>query len=183
MYATIDTRAAIALIQRLKSTAAEMRDGAILEAIETAPDQIPPVLYALANALSKEPGRGYDAIFWYHVGRIRAVYDGLRCRDKTAQQAVTRLGRGLSKPLREFQNDDPPRTLSVAKKALAWDLKNPRNYDHRWVALEGVRAQTTDAIDPKPLTFPETEWPDILRYTHETHLKSVQDFADGKKQK
>lgn len=182
MVATIDTRPALEMIQRLVSPSEEVREAAIREAISRAPEQMPPVFYALANVLSREPGRAYEAIFWYHVGRIRAVFDSLRCRDKTARKAVTALGRGLSKQLRQFQNDDAPRTLVAAKRALDWDLKNARNYDHRWAALQGVKAQTSPG-DRAPLTYPETEWPDILRYVHETHLHSVQTFAKAKKGK
>lgn len=181
VYATIDTRPALEMIARLVADAAEERTAAIADVLARPAEQMPPVFYALANVLSREPGRAYEAVFWYHVGRIRAVYDSLRCRDKTARQAVTALGRGLSKELRQFQNDDPQRALAVAKRALEWDTKNPRNYDHRWIALHGFQAQSSPGADLTALTFPEKEWPDILRYVHETHLKSVQDFADGKK--
>ena len=183
VYATIDTRPALLMIQRLVSTSPEEQDAAIREALDRPSDQIPPVLYALANVLSREPGRAYEAIFWYHVGRIRAVYDSLRCRDKTARQAVTALGRGLSKELRQFQNDDPQRALAAARRAIEWDSNNPRHYDHRWIALHGFQAQSSPGTDLNALTFPEKEWLDILRYVHETHLKSVQDFVEAKEKK
>ena len=181
VYATIDTRPALEMIQRLVSTSPEVHDAAIRDAIYHASEQIPPVLYALANVLSREPGRAYDAVFWYHVGRLRAVFDSLRCRDKTAKQAVTALGRGLSKELKQFQSDDPLRALVIARKAIEWNSKNPHAYDHRWINLQGIAAQTSAGDNPAALSFPESEWPDILRYVHETHLKSVQDFAEAKK--
>jgi len=146
---------------------------------------MPPVLYALANALSREPGRAYDAVFWHHVGRLRAVFDALRCRDKSVRRIVTSLGRNLSKELREFENEDPLRVHSIAKRAIEWDLNNPRDYDHRWVFLHVKPAKNTQGGNAcgtnARLTYPETEWPDILRYVHQTHLRSVELFVADKK--
>lgn len=189
MYASIDVRPAQEMMRRLGSRSRKAREAAIRDVLRKPSEQMPPVLYALANALSREPGRAYDAVFWYQVARLRAVFDALRCRDKKVRRAVSALGRSLTKELRGFQNDDPQRALAVAKRAVAWDLRNPRDYDHRWVALHGAAARSLPEVDPvalafplaAPLTYPETEWPDILRYVHETHLKSVQDFASAAK--
>jgi hypothetical protein len=177
----IDIRRALKMLRRLGATKPAERDAAVAETLKTPSEQMPPVLYALANVLSKEPGRTEDALFWYHVGRLRAVFDALRCRGKTARKAVTILGRNLSEELRSAQRDNPPRALAVAKRAIKWDSTNPRDYDHRWVTLPGFTGQTAPLADAAPRTYPETEWPDILRYVHETHLRSVQIFAGDKK--
>ena len=47
--------------------------------------------------------------------------------------------------------------------------------------FRSVQAQSTPGANLSALTFPEKEWPEILRYVHETHLKSVQDFSEAKK--
>ena len=73
------------------------------------------------------------------------------------------------------------RLVGIAEKAIDWDSKNPRKYDHRWIALYGKVAATSPGANPDELTVPESEWPGILKRVHEAHLKSVQDFANEKK--
>jgi hypothetical protein len=185
MYIDIDIGPSLETTRRLASRSRKTREDAIAAALRNPAQQMPPVLYALANALSREPGRAYDAVFWHHVGRLRAVFDTLRCRDKSVRRVVTDLGRKLTKELREFQHDDPVRAHSIARRAIEWDLNNPRDYDHRWVLLHAQAAKTplgADAVWANVrLTYPESEWPDILRYVHETHLRSVELFVAGKK--
>lgn len=179
VYASINMRSTEEMIQRLGVAYGSDRRLAIKEVQSSPSSYMPPVLYALANALAEDYSE--KAIFWYHVGRLRAVFDALRCRDKTARKAVTILGRNLSEELRSAQRDNPPRALAVARRAIKWDATNPRDYDHRWVTLPGFTGQTAPLADAAPRTYPETEWPDILRYVHETHLRSVQIFAGDKK--
>ena len=186
MHLDIDTRQSLEMAQKLSARSRQIREEAIREALGTPTEQMPPVFYALANALAREPGRAYEAVFWHHVGRLRAVFDALRCRDKTVRRVVPGLGRNLNKEMRKFQNEDPLRVLSIAKRAIDWDLNNPRAYDHRWVFLHRKLAKTPPADFSAPsaqLTYPESEWPDILRYVHETHLRSVELFVKGKTDK
>lgn len=176
MYLEVDTRASLRMSQRLAARSRQIREEAIKEALARPGEQMPPVFYALANALGKEPGRAYEAVFWHHVGRLRAVFDALRCRDKSVRKVVPGLGGKLSKALRDFQNEDPYRVMTIAKKAIEWDLATPRDYDHRWVLLHGKSAKEAPLTSGQ-LTYPESEWPDILRYVHQTHLRSVEIFV------
>jgi hypothetical protein len=186
VYASIDLRAAQGMILRLGETTGGGRRAAIREVLKDPSAYMPPVLYALANALSVDAPE--DAIFWYHVGRMRAVYDALRCKDQTAYhgvaalgRSVTALGQGLSMELRKSQFYQRDQLVAIAKKAIDWDSNHPHNYDHRWIALFGNVAATSPGTDPAPLTLPESEWPAILKDVHATHLKSVEDFAAEKK--
>ena len=177
VYATIDLRAAQEMITRLSATTG--RRAAIREVLKDPSAHMPPVLYALANALAVDDPDG--AVFWYHVGRVRAVYDGLRCRDVTARSEVTVLGQTLlSLDLRKILGYERDLIVASAKKAIEWDSKNPRNYDQRWIALYGKVAAASPGTDPAEILLPESEWPAILQKVHETHLKSVQDFAEKK---
>ncbi|HTQ76592.1 MAG TPA: hypothetical protein VMI15_01075 [Burkholderiales bacterium] len=165
------------LIRRLGAGSPAARRDAIAEALKRPGGHNPPVLYALANALAREPKRGEEAVFWYHVGRLRAVYDALRCRDKAARQSVAALGRSMSEALRQRQRDDPVKTLLIAKRALKWDRTHPRDYDLRWVGYHpGLRRKS--GAPPELDTYDEKDWPDILRYVHETHLRSVELFTE-----
>jgi hypothetical protein len=179
VYAAIDMRPAREVIRRLGAKTGGERRPAIREVLKDPSAHMPPVLYALANALSEDDPD--DAVFWYHVGRLRAVYDGLRCRDTTARRGVTVLGKSLTVALRSAQFYQRGNLVAFAQKAIDWDAKNPRNYDHRWIALHGKVAAASSGTNPDELTVPESEWPAILQHVHEAHLKSVQDFAAEKK--
>ena len=139
---------------------------------------MPRVLYAVANVLSGD--RPEQAIFWYHVGRVRAVYDAFRCKDDTARNLIPVLGKGLSIELRRSQYYQRDQLVGIARKAIDWDAKNPRNYDQRWINLYGKVARYSAGTDPAELSVPESEWPAILQRTHDAHLKSVREFAAAK---
>ena len=97
VYASIDMRPAELMIRRLSASSGSERRMAIREVLRAPSSYMPPVLYALANALAEDDSE--NAIFWYHVGRLRAVYDALRCRDKTAQAGLLELRKRLSPEL------------------------------------------------------------------------------------
>ena len=90
-----------------------------------------------------------DAVFWYHVGRIRAVYDALRCKDATARTVVTDFGKRLNPDVARYQRQHREHTLQIAEFAIKWDQQNPRNYDHRWINLYGKVARTRRARIPR----------------------------------
>ena len=178
IYATIDMRPAREMLARLTSASGSVRRPAMREVLKDPSLHMPPVLYALANAMVGDDPE--DAIFWYNVGRLRAVYDGLRCRDVTARSGVTTIGHDLNLDLRRalfFQRDQ---LVALATKAVEWDAKNPRNYDQRWIALFGKVAHSSPGTETV-ITVPESEWPEILKKVHDTHLQSVREFAAEKK--
>jgi hypothetical protein len=177
IYATIDIRGQLATIARLRELIPTPRREAINAALSNPAALSPPALYALANALSQDDAKIEDAVFWYHVGRLRAVYDGLRCKDPTARNAVNILGRNLNPDIARYQRQRRQRTLEIAQFAVQWDQQNPRLYDQRWINLYGKVARESAGTDPAELTVPEAEWPAILERVHGAHLKSVQDFA------
>jgi len=182
VYASIDLRPAQQLIQRLQAAAGAVRRPAMREVQKDAGSHMPPVLYALANALAEDDPE--EAVFWYQVGRLRAVYDGLRCRDQSARSGVTTIGQGLSVPLRRQMFFQRSQLVAIARKAIDWDAKNPRNYDQRWIALYGRTAAISAGEDPNEILLPEGEWQAILAHVRDAHLKSVRDFAEqgaGKK--
>lgn len=176
-----ESKAVGKMIRRLGSYSSRMRKEAIEEALKAPAKQSPPVLYALANCLSREKGRMGEALLWYHIGRLRAVFDALRIRDKRAKEAVVALGRTLSEDLKDFQQRNRKRTLTVAKKAIEWDGANPRKYDQRWAALYAKVPGADDLEQLESIMYAQKDWPDILRYVHETHLASVKLFAEDEK--
>ena len=181
VYATIDMRPTEEMIRRLGAAQGSDRRAAIREVEADPSAHMPPVLYALANALSEDHAE--EAIFWYHLGRIRAVYDALRCRDKSANAGLLYLRTRIGRELSTSQYYRRERLVAIAQKAVDWDTKNPRKYDHRWIALYGKVAASSAGTNPDEITVAQSEWPVILRYVHESHLKSVRDFANEKKGK
>jgi hypothetical protein len=180
IYAAIDVSANEAAIKRLGQLIPYPRREAIAAAVANASKLSPPALYALANAVALDDANIPDAVFWYHVARIRAVYDALRCKDETARTVVADFGKRLNPDVARYQRQHREHTLQIAEFAIKWDKENPRNYDHRWINLYGKVARTSAGTDPAELTAPESEWPDILKRVHEAHLKSVQEFAAAK---
>lgn len=173
VYAGIDLRPTNDVILRLETLG--QRNTAVREVLKNPAGHMPQILYAVANVMSGD--RPEQAIFWYHVGRVRAVYDAFRCKDETARNVIPVLGRSLSIELRRSQYYQRNQLVSIAKKAIEWDAQNPRDYDQRWVCLYGRIAQSSAGADPAEVQLPESDWPAILTHVHEAHLKSVQDFA------
>jgi hypothetical protein len=180
LYAKIEVGATQAQIQRLGQLIPYPRREAIAAAVANAPRLSPPVLYALANAIALDDANMPDAVFWYHVARIRAVYDGLRCKDASARAVINEYGKRLNPDIARYQRQNRQHTLQIAELAVKWDRENPRNYDHRWINLHGKVARYSHGTDPAEPTLPESEWPAILQHVHEAHLKSVREFAEGK---
>ena len=180
VYATINMTGTESAIRQLGQLVPYDRRAAIANATAAASRLSPPVLYALANAISLDDLQIEEAVFWYHVARLRAVYDSLRCKDPSARNAVNILGKGLSPDIARYQRQRRARTLQIAELAIRWDQQNPRNYDHRWINLYGKVARNSAGTDPAELTVPESDWPEILKRVHEAHLKSVQEFAAQK---
>lgn len=177
IYATINTSGTEAALRALGQLIPTPRREAIAAAVASASRLSPPVLYALANAIAQDDAKVPEAVFWYHVGRLRAVYDALRCKDPSAREIIVALGKGLNPDVSRYQRQRREHTLQIAELAIKWDRQNPRDYDHRWINLYGKVARTSAGIDPAELTLPEAEWPAILQRVHEAHLKSVQEFA------
>jgi hypothetical protein len=173
VYATINLAPTSDILRRLETQG--QRYGAAREVLKDPAAFMPQVLYAVANVLSGD--RPEEAIFWYHVGRVRAVYDAFRCKDNTARNVIPELGKRLSVELVRSQYYQREHLVGIAQKAIDWDARNPRNYDQRWVCLFGRVAQVSPGTDPAEVQKPESEWPAILQHIHEAHLKSVQDFA------
>ena len=176
--AKFDMRPTEAMVARLSVAYGTDKREAMREVERAASAHNPLVLYALANALIEDYSE--RAIFWYHVGRIRATYDALRSRDKSAQNAMLELRKRMSPELRANQFSRRDRLVGIARKAIEWDSSNPRDYDQRWATLFGKAAAGSDGSTSE-LFVPESEWPAILKRVHDTHLESVQKFVEKKK--
>jgi len=178
VYASINMRPAQDMMYRLNAPYGSDKRLAVREVLGKPTAVMPPVLYVLADTLAEDHPE--EAIFWYHVGRLRAVYDALRCRDKSASAGMLALRALINKELANSQYYRRERLLAIAKKAIEWDAQNDRSYDQRWIALYGKVAATSDGSDEN-IFVPEAEWPAILKHVHEAHLAAVEKFVAEKK--
>ena len=181
VYASVDMRPTEEMVGRLSVAYGGDKREAMRDVQRAASSYNPLVLYALANALVEDYSE--RAIFWYHVARIRAVYDALRCRDKSAQNGLLELRKRLSPELAANQFYRRDRLVAIAQKAVEWDAANSRDYDQRWITLYGKVAASSEGRDAGELFVPESEWPAILKRVHDSHLESVRKFVGEKQSK
>jgi hypothetical protein len=133
-----DNLAAMALVNRLQSPNREERIPAIDEVITHPEAATPPVLYSLANALASEH-RLKEAAFWYHVGKMRVMYDIRRNRDQSLGDVPQVLAMRLVKTvLQAVYFSDPEGTLDVVKSAIAWDNAHAHSYNPLWPTPHGL---------------------------------------------
>ncbi len=152
----VDTWPVLRLIERLAGRGRRAR-AALAEVLGAPHRVIPPVLYAASEVLTAED-RPAEAAVWYYAGRLRARYDATRCTDPSAAAALGLLRDRYGEPVNRWAFADPRRVRRAAVRAVAWDRGAPHDYDHRWIALHGMRAfLPADG----PVSVPEVQWPTL----------------------
>jgi hypothetical protein len=168
-HATIDTALARDAIAGLLDADPEVRRR-VAELVELEPERVaPPVLYALSEVLLDQ-GRPADAAFWFYAGQLRARFDARRCTDPTAAAAVDALNERFGGPIDRFAFTDPDRLRRTVIRAVAWDRRTPRHYDHRWIALHGMSAYLGS---DGPLSVPAEEWEALAARTRAEYLEGL----------
>ncbi|MCD8547115.1 MAG: hypothetical protein LRY38_01410 [Aeromonadaceae bacterium] len=137
-------------------------DKAKQEVLAAPNQQTPPVLFALALLLLQQ-GDQQGALFWYYTAQLRARSDANKSLDPTVSAGVTQLGNQFGAPIEQYAAEHPDMVRYIVPKVLRWDAKVTRQYDARWVALQGqdVRTKTVIAFQP------QAKWPEIDRITRE----------------
>jgi len=137
-------------------------DKAKQEVLAAPNQQTPPVLFALALLLLQQ-GDQQGALFWYYTAQLRARSDANKSLDPTVSAGVTQLGNQFGAPIEQYAAEHPDMVRYIVPKVLRWDAKVTRQYDARWVALQGqdVRTKTVIAFQP------QAKWPEIDRLTRD----------------
>lgn len=166
----VDTGPALQLIERLAGGGPRAR--AALDKVLAAPHRvIPPVLYAASEALAAEV-RPAEAAVSYYAGQLRARYDATRCTDPSAAAALGLLRDRYGEPVNRWAFADPRRVRRAAVTAVAWDRGAPHDYDHRWIALHGMRAfLPADG----PVSVPEVQWPSMAVRVRAEYLAGLRE--------
>jgi hypothetical protein len=192
-YANIDVRAmnkSLAVLADLDHPAERAAEAARLEAH---PEKgAPPLLFAMGRALF-DGGRKEDGAFWYYAGMLRGRFDARRCADPSVGDTVTVMIRTYGPPISKWAYLDLDAMEKRIDRVVRWDEKTPREYDHRWINLNGIgailsglpgRDGVVGSMAPRKLSVPESEWPAIEKKTRDEFVATFRELlADMRKKR
>lgn len=182
-YSTIDTKADIALIQRLRSGSVTDNTEVVAQVTQAAGNYTPPVLFFLAEWYYKR-GQIDDAIFWLNAAGLRGLFDAAICTDLSARSAIVEISQKLPPDLYRQQFQDPARIKQIVDKVIDWDARTPADYDHRWISLHGVKAVNSGlgiGVTSAPLTLPRDQWHGIAEQNRQKYRADMYKYADAKR--
>jgi hypothetical protein len=180
-YATIDTKADIAIIQQLRTGAPTENADLASQVTRDSGHYSPPVLFALAEWYYRR-GQIDDALFWLNAAGLRGLFDAKICTDTSAQSAIAELSQMMPPDLYRQQWKDPARIKTIVDRVIDWDAKTPADYDHRWISLHGLKAVNSGlgmSNPPGPLTLPQAQWHDIGEKNRQSYRADMYRYATG----
>lgn len=105
---------------------------------EHAAEFAPEFLYEIATRLLKSDPDAAE--FWWFAGRLRLIYDVMRCTDKSAGGVVGVMNGQFGRTVRQMNLTLPKKSSGNFEAALDWDINNP---PHRFpllpVCLRGLK--------------------------------------------
>jgi tetratricopeptide (TPR) repeat protein len=179
-FASIDTKPALALMQKLMGTKAHENDELVAKITGDSGSYPPPVLFALADLYYRQ-GDFYTALFWFNAARLRGNLDATLCTDVSARSAVPTIVQQMPADLRQKQFDNLPKLKEIVEQVFTWDQATPYNYDRRWISLHGMRAINSGlgaADSGAPLTVPREMWGELARKNRENYRRSLDSAID-----
>jgi hypothetical protein len=180
-YATIDTKADIATIKRLRTDAPKDSADLAAQVTRASGHYSPPVLFALAEWYYKQ-GQIDDALFWLNAAGLRGLFDAKICTDTSTQSAIAELSQKMPPDLYRQQWKDPARIERIVDRVIDWDANTPADYDRRWISLHGLKAVNSGlgmSITPGPLTLPQSQWHDIGEKNRQSYRADMYRYASG----
>ena len=170
-----DNMAEMELIKQLQSPDLKVVDSSIKKALDRADSVSPAVLYSMAGALAKV-NRQNEAVFWYHVGKMRVQFDIMRNRDRSLGDVPTVLAMGLPKPLLQavYLVGNPDDMLNITKTAIDWDNSHGHNYNPLWPVPHGLGIFSPGEEG----LAPESQWQDMNDSVHTQWLNVMTKAAD-----
>ncbi len=128
----------------------------INEILKSPNDYAPPVLY-LMSAIMFDNDYQDQATFWYYAAQLRARSDANKSGDDTAHSAVNQLNQRFGVRIAPYSMSNPERLQGIVSQVLEWDSEQSRNYDPRWIALQGK-----DVVSETKIDFaPSNRWQEI----------------------
>ncbi|MGO1247617.1 MAG: hypothetical protein ACTH2P_09380 [Oceanisphaera sp.] len=116
----------------------------------------PPVLY-LISAIMFDNEYQDQATFWFYAAQLRARSDANKSGDNTTHAAVSQLNKRFGVNIAPYSMSNPERLKAIVSQVLEWDSEQTRNYDPRWVALQGQDVTTETKVN----FAPQAKWSEI----------------------
>ena len=139
----------------------------------------PPYLYELARRLW--PTNQSEAISWYLAGYMRAKFDALKCKDKSARggyRLLSSLAPDVAKGLRNRTDI----LIAAGERALEIEATYPTDTDPSWICGHGMDTIIA-GLEKKPIleyTTHPAAWPELREQLRSNLLPSLQKVIDKK---
>ncbi len=107
-----------------------------------------------------------EAVVWFKVAYIRAIFDANKCTDRTARQGIIGWSMWTSDVSLEIINN-PEKEQETILKALKIEKTFPIYNSPQWICIEGMQAlrSSLKGEELKDWHFPISEWPRIREET------------------
>ncbi|HBM16981.1 MAG TPA: hypothetical protein DD381_11645 [Lentisphaeria bacterium] len=180
VYAQIDTKKDIQVIDLLLNGNKEEQNQTAKKIVEHSDQYCPAVLFYLARYFFYQ-NKDEDAIFWLYAARIRILFDIKRCTDLTVEDSSEAMSYQMPNLLRIIQFENIDNSKVLFKKALEWDKQTPHNYDPAWIALHGmgVFLPTSDKTTLESLNIPKEQWTSLAEENRNDYLQDYMEYMDG----
>ncbi|WP_107852134.1 hypothetical protein [Oceanimonas marisflavi] len=132
-------------------------------------DYAPPVLY-LMSAIMFDNDYQDQGTFWYYAAQLRARSDANKSGDETTHDAVSQLNQKFGVRIGPHSLSNPERLQAIVNQVLKWDSEQRRNYDPRWIALQGRDVLTETTID----FAPREKWQEIDALTRNQYRQGLE---------
>lgn len=168
VYSQVDTEKQSQSLLILKSTNAALKSKLIDAVIAKPNDYTPPVLYAMAQELFLRDDKD-NAVYWYNLAHLRALYDANLCLDNSAKEEVARLNKEYGTEITLYALQDITKLEQTVQKVIDFVRTNSENYDERWISLHGKLAQKKsgqeNTTENRDLCLPKSEWGAVKKRT------------------
>jgi hypothetical protein len=181
VYATIDTKPDIATVQLLRSGLGREASDLAMKVTQRSGAYSPPVLFALSEWYYKR-GQIDEAILWLNAAGLRGRFDGSICTDPSAMSAIAELSQMMPAEIYRQQFQDLSRIRTIVDKVVEWDANTKATYDHRWIALHGLKALNAGLATEGAnglVTVPEAQWAQIAEDNRAKYRAQMLQHADA----
>ncbi|MCC4264384.1 hypothetical protein LL240_07935 [Oceanimonas baumannii] len=142
---------------------------AINTILQSPNDYAPPVLY-LMSAIMFDNDYQDQGTFWYYVAQLRARSDANKSGDDTTHAAVSQLNQQFGLRIGPHSTSNPDKLQAIVSQVLQWDSEQTRNYDPRWIALQGQDVATQTTVN----FAPEDKWQEINALTRNQYRQGLE---------
>ncbi|MBL1376171.1 hypothetical protein [Zobellella iuensis] len=140
----------------------------INEILQSPNDYAPPVLY-LISAIMFDNDYHDQGTFWFYAAQLRARSDANKSGDNSTHSAVTQLNQRFGTNIIPHALNNPDRLEAIVAQVLEWDSQQSRNYDPRWIALQGQDVMTETKVN----FAPRDKWGEIDALTRTQYRQGL----------